>query len=180
MTKKTGKKKTVASKPKDPFMAEDGLYAALARAQTEMNDLDADGTNPHFGSKYTTLGKILGSIRPILGKHGLAITMELMPYYDNISVVEEFPDGGKKTTSKREVNGHTLCCAITYGKTEQQVESDMYIPKVPSIQQFGSFMTYVRRYLVQSLCAVHTDMDDDGEAVERGSGAVRDKLTKVR
>ena len=50
------------------------LAAALAKAQGEMENAGKNSVNPHFKSKYADLAEILNTVRPVLSKHGLAVT----------------------------------------------------------------------------------------------------------
>ncbi len=50
------------------------IFAAIVKAQAEMPTAPKDGNNPHFRSKYATLQSIAETAKPVLKKHGLAIT----------------------------------------------------------------------------------------------------------
>ena len=50
------------------------LAAALCKAQAQMEGAKKDATNPHFKNRYATLAHILATVRPVLVKHGLALT----------------------------------------------------------------------------------------------------------
>lgn len=183
--KKTKKKAPAAAKPQPG-----NIYTALAAAQVDLKEIDADGVNDHFGNRYTTLGGLLGGVRPVLAKHGICISMECDPVWETVETTTQV---GDETTTRvvRDMLGHHVHCALYYGMNEQGVlgandiiRSTLFIPKGGNIQQFGSALTYCRRYLVQSIVAVHTDLDDDGNEASkmveqpRGVNQVRDHLRK--
>ena len=190
--KKAPKKR--ATKPKEEAVSPIqywNIYTALAAAQTDLKEIDADGVNDHFGNRYTTLGALLGAVRPVLSKHGIAISMTTEPVWESVETVTQ---AGDETTRKstREMVGHDIHCVLYYGSTcnlpgDERIVSTLYIPRGGNIQQFGSALTYCRRYLVQSIVAVHTDTDDDGEAAAKmaettrqpkGVNQVRDHLQR--
>lgn len=49
------------------------IAEALARAQGEIKPAAFDATNPHFKSKYATLGAIVESCKDALSKNGIAV-----------------------------------------------------------------------------------------------------------
>ena len=50
------------------------IAEALAAAQAELTDPAKDSINPHFKSKYADLATILKTVRPVLSRHGIAVT----------------------------------------------------------------------------------------------------------
>ena len=48
------------------------LAEALVAFQAEAPTLPKDSTNPHFKSKFTSLGTIVERVTPLLVKHGLS------------------------------------------------------------------------------------------------------------
>ncbi len=49
------------------------LYAALAKAQSEMKNAPLNRVNPHFKSKYADLAAIRDAVIPALTKNGIAV-----------------------------------------------------------------------------------------------------------
>jgi len=47
------------------------LGQALLNAQGMLRGISKDGTNPHFKSKYATLGNVTETIRPVLQEFGV-------------------------------------------------------------------------------------------------------------
>jgi len=52
----------------------DKIIPAFIAFQADMPSVPKDGNNPHFKSKYATLGAITEATRPHLAKHGLGYT----------------------------------------------------------------------------------------------------------
>lgn len=148
------------------------VHEAFANAQAEMQDISPDGTNPHFQSAYATLGGILSEIRPILAKHGLSISQPSEAKFMEVKY-EEMKDSATHVRYVEELQGHYLRTVITYKDGTTLPVAEMFIPRGGGIQQFGSALTYCRRYMLQSICGVGTDLDDDGNVAQEASKAVR-------
>lgn len=121
------------------------LFAALAKAQLEMEVAKTDNANPFFKSKYADLTSVVKASRPYLAKNGIAIIQRVLP-----------ADGSHGFLFTR------LCHA-----TGQWIESCMEInPPKHDIQSVGSYITYLRRYCYAAIAGVvSAEEDDDGEAV---------------
>ncbi len=119
------------------------LFAALAKAQAEMNTAGLSNTNPFFKSRYADLAEIVKASRPALTKYGLSVIQQIMPNDDGQSIL------------------HT----ILSHSSGQWIETRMRItPPKPDVQTLGSYITYIRRYSYAALVGVVVcDEDDDGE-----------------
>jgi hypothetical protein len=119
------------------------LFAALAKAQSEMQIASLDSENPYFKSKYADLASIVKASRPSLTKNGLSVIQQIMPNEDGQNIL------------------HTILCH----SSGQWIESRMRIlPTKPDVQSLISYVTYIRRASYASLIGVVTgDEDDDGE-----------------
>lgn len=118
------------------------LYAALAKAQAEMDIASKNKTNPFFKSKYADLASVIQSSRPALTKNELAVYQAL------------------QTNDKSETFLHTV---LTHS-SGQCIESSMKInPPKADIQSICSYNTYVRRICYAGIVGVVTGDDDDGE-----------------
>ena len=118
------------------------LAEALAAAQLEITDPAKDAVNPHFRSRYADLATVLKTVRPVLAKHGIALT---------------------QTTQVDEQSRLLLVTRLHWGNEElcgyypiQPVKADP--------QGYGSALTYARRYTIQAIVGVAADDDDDGNA----------------
>lgn len=118
------------------------LAEALVAAQAEMPAVDRDGTNPHFGSTFVTLGNLLNNVRPVLNKHGVGVI--------------QYPS--------RDENGPTLVTILMHKSGERlESEAPLLLPKQDPQGQ-GSAITYMRRYALASTLGISDQEDDDGNA----------------
>lgn len=122
------------------------LSAALAKAQGEMENAGKNSVNPHFKSKYADLAEILNTVRPVLSKHGLAVT-QFPAFEGNMASVETI-----LTHSSGEwMSG--ICSAPVQKADPQGV---------------GSALTYLRRYSLAAVCGLAQE-DDDANASSKTS-----------
>lgn len=119
------------------------LYAALAKAQGEIELASADSSNPFFKSKYANLAAIVKVSRDPLSKNGLSIIQRVQSNQNNQMFLFS-----------------RLCHA-----SGQWIEAKMPInPPKSDIQSIGSYITYLRRYNLASLVGITVgEEDDDGE-----------------
>lgn len=118
------------------------IAEALAAAQAELTDPVKDSINPHFKSRYADLASILKAVRPVLARHGIAVT---------------------QTTGITDGGGVILITALMW-RGESIVGRYPVNPVKADPQGFGSAMTYARRYALQAIVGVAADDDDDGNA----------------
>lgn len=117
------------------------LAEALLAAQTEMPSVDRDQENPHFKSKFVSLGNLLTTVRPVLNKHGLALLQ-----------APEVAEEGRfvlRTTIIHSQSGEKLTFAAPLNPTKNDPQGQ------------GSAITYMRRYSLAAALAI-ADQDDDG------------------
>ena len=120
--------------------------AALLAAQKEMPAVQPDSVNPHFKSKFVSLGHLIAKVRPVLNKHGLAFT--------------QYP-------ARAEDGKPTLVTILMHESGEQmRTEAELLLPKQDPQGQ-GSAITYMRRYALASALGISDQEDDDGN----GAGA---------
>lgn len=129
----------------------DQLGAALAAAQGAMKHADKDSKNPHFSSRYADLASVIDACRAPLAANGLSV-VQLPAITDR---------------------GHVLRTRLLHA-SGQWIESEIPVLTTRSgPQEYGSALTYARRYALAAMVGVAPD-DDDGEAAEgRGSDARR-------
>ena len=124
-----------------------GLYAALAKAQTEMGKAFKYSNNPHFKSKYADLGSVMDACLPALNKNGIAV---LQPTHD---------EDGKmyvKTVLVHGESGEIAECRVPL------------IVAKNDMQGYGSAVTYARRYGLMSMAGIAPE-DDDGNAAAKAA-----------
>lgn len=117
------------------------LAEALAAAQLEIADPAKDAVNPHFRSRYADLATVLKTVRPVLAKHGIALT---------------------QTTQI--LDGSLVLVTRLHWRDEELAGYYPINPTKADPQGYGSAMTYARRYALQAMVGVAADDDDDGNA----------------
>ena len=118
------------------------LATALSKFQSEVETVKQTSENPYFKSKYASLADIVRTVRPVMGKYGLAITQILEPTTDQATV----------TTMLMHQSGQFISSVLSL------------TPKDSSPQGMGSAITYARRYSYSAILGIATDEDDDGNA----------------
>lgn len=127
----------------DTPLDKDALLAkALVNAQAELSNPSFDAVNPFLKNKYATLRAHLDAVRPVLNKHGLAVSQGIVGQGNAVGVVTRLihKDGGVLTD----------CIMSTIEK--------------PTGQAIGALTTYLRRYGLAAICGVVGEEDDDGNA----------------
>lgn len=120
------------------------LFAALAKAQSEMQTAGLRSENPYFKSKYADLAEIVRVSRPALTKNGLSVIQQILPNEDGQNIL------------------HTI---LTHS-SGQWIESRMRIlPSKPDVQSLASYITYLRRYSYAALCGIVASHEDDDAEV---------------
>lgn len=120
-----------------------------------MPTANKDGNNPHFKSKYATLQSVVETCKPVLKKHGLAITQTFEPSCDGISII---------TTLVHE--------------SGQYISGSLFLkPAKNDPQGYGSAITYGRRYAWAAILGMVADEDDDGN--EASAPAEKQWLNKT-
>jgi hypothetical protein len=136
------------------------LYAAMAKARSEMKAPKLDGTNPHFAKggvgkgKYVTLSGLIEAVMPALVSNGIHIW-------------------------QAPVDDHLLTL-VTHSSGES-VEYRTKLPAAKHIQDYGAILTYMRRYVLSSVLSIAGDIDDDAEeAMGRGEKQAQKKAPMPR
>lgn len=117
------------------------LCKAMAEAFPEIRTAAFDKTNPHYKSKYATLGSVIEAIKPALASRGLWFLQN----------IHSLPGFASVETIIVHASGESMSCGITsipVGKNDAQ--------------GYGSALTYAKRYSLSSAFSVVADEDDDG------------------
>lgn len=123
------------------------LIEALLRAQNEIDHAVKDGST-HFGG-YPTLEAVINTVKPCLNKHGI--------YFQQ-----------KTVASERGVIVET----IFHGHGAELSAGQLMVPATKNnAQQFGSALTYARRYALATACGIGA-RDDDGQESTNASNNV--------
>jgi hypothetical protein len=119
------------------------LFAALAKAQAEMQTAELSAENPYFKNRYADLAAIVKASRPALTNNGLSIVQQLLT----------------------DAEGNNTLHTLLGHNSGQWIESRIRIvPPKNDVQSMGSYITYLRRYSIAALCGiVASDEDDDGQ-----------------
>lgn len=115
------------------------LFAALAKAQAEVENATKGSTNPHFKSKYADLAEVLNTVRPTFSKHGLSLLQSTAFEGSLVSVT---------TVVAHESGGLVSSVAAC-------------VPAKSDAQGIGAATTYLRRYGLAAMTGVAQE-DDDG------------------
>lgn len=124
------------------------LAAALVAAQDEMPAVEKDATNPHFGSSFTSLGKLIATVRPVLNRNGIAVI---------------------QLPSRDEQGKPTLVTRLVHTSGESMEETMPLILSKQDAQALGSSLTYAKRYALAAALAIADQEDDDGNAATSGA-----------
>lgn len=118
------------------------LAAALAKAQSEIENAHKTSNNPHFKSRYADLAEVINTVRPVFTSHGLAVTQ--MPSFDaGIASVE---------TMLMHSSGEWISSVSSAPVTKQDA------------QGVGSAITYLRRYSLAAVAGVAQEDEDANPA----------------
>ena len=118
------------------------VSAALVAAQGELKNPPKDKTagTGSYSYKYADLATILDLVRPVLAKHGLAITQD-------VSMVD-----GRLLIHTRLI--HSSGESLDYGPLAGSVGAKW--------QDTGGSITYARRYALQAVLGLASEEDQDG------------------
>ena len=120
------------------------LAEALAAVQGEVENATKNSQNPHLKNRYADLAEILNTVRPVLSRHGLAVSQH--PSY---------------------TDGHVHVETIMLHKSGEWMSSTISTPVQKSDPQgVGSACTYARRYSLAAIVGLSQE-DDDGHAASK-------------
>ena len=119
-----------------------GLYASMLAVQQAAPAIDKSAKNPFFKSKYADLPTVWAAIREIMGDNNLLV-------YHYMTV---------------EGDDDAITTRIVHTETKDYVESKSRILlQKANAQDYGSYITYMRRYALTAMLGLVTDEDDDGD-----------------
>jgi ERF superfamily len=118
------------------------LAEALLAAQIAMPAVEPDATNPHFKSKFVSLGHLLSKVKPVLNRHGIVLVQ-----------APAVGEGGV----------FVLRTVFMHAPSGESMEFDAPLkPTKDDPQGQGSAITYMRRYAAGAALAIADQEDDDG------------------
>ncbi len=135
------------------------LFAALAKAQGQMQDAEKSSTNPHFRTKYADLAAVHRAVRKPLSDNGIAF-VQLLRTGDGYIEVETI-----------------------LAHTSGQFVSEVFSFPVPQFtpQGIGSAASYARRYALMGmtgLAAAEAGEEDDDAETAGSSAPVREQKSQ--
>jgi hypothetical protein len=133
------------------------LMAALARAQSRMQNPGFDRTNPHYHNRYPSLAEVRNTVLPPLTAEGIAVTqLPTTPQEGMVGV----------TTGLWHTSGQYLCSTLAMPVPAKVVKGER---QLLDPQDYGSALSYCRRYALLAVCGVAGDEDDDAERLRQGA-----------
>lgn len=127
------------------------LSEALCKAQKRIKTAIKNCENPYFHSKYADYGEILNCVKPALNEEGITI---LQPIDNDVVETVLLHESGEFISSTTKIYN---------------------ISNKP--QDYGSAITYARRYALSAILSVDSDDDDDGNRAN-GNGQPTNQPTK--
>lgn len=130
--------------------AEQAFNAAMAQMQCDIPTVFEGAVNLHTGNAYATLDDITRTLKPIMQRHGFAITFKVENADEEICVTGILMHCG----GHREQTTMRLPLDIGKGRND--------------VQAVGSSTTYGKRYVMCALLNVTTGetRDDDGQSAD--------------
>ncbi len=126
--------------------------AAFSKASAEFPDIPLNGENKHQKTKYALLKDILSGVRPVLSKHGLALSFSTSVDPDFVTVTAELSHEG----------GHSKRNSIPLPRDTGAGRN--------AVQAVGSSQTYGQRYTAQAILGL--SLGDDTEDDGRSTGSI--------
>lgn len=125
------------------------IAEALCNVQAAIEPAVFNSVNPHFKSKYANLNSVYNACRHLLVDNGLSIVQ-----FPATSPVEHGPSVALTTRLMHE--------------SGEWMEDTMVVPLgKATAQQYGSALTYARRYALSAIIGIVSDEDDDASGAER-------------
>jgi hypothetical protein len=123
------------------------IATALAKAQGELRNPVKVAENSHFRNRYADLASGLDAIKPVLSRHGLALSQMT------------FIEGDMMLLDTR----------LMHAGSGQWLRSTYPVGRIPmKHQEAGSAITYARRYAGFAICGIAgADDDDDGNEAQK-------------
>jgi len=148
-----------SKKKDDPYQSEQisELVAALSKAQGAYPSIGADRENPYFKSNYADLDMILKAIRPCLRDNNLSFAQD----------------------TRFTEDGSTVLHSRLYHSSGQWIETRARILPVKNTpQEYGSCLTYNKRYSAMALLGVTIAKDPTDDDAEVAMVHARDIVAK--
>ena len=145
----------------DANEARKAFFEAVANFKSEAPRVKKDKFNSFFKSNYTSLGNLLDTYNPVLGKHGLSISFPPVPQQEPKTLTVE----GRLSHRLGHAESITMSAPVDQAAVGKQSGERSRNP----IQDIRSTFTYLRSMICEALLGVagtEGTVDDDGN----GSG----------
>lgn len=132
------------------------LSESLCKAQKKFKTAIKNKNNPYFKSKYADYTEVLSCVKEPLNSEGITILQPIVKGAEGKDYIETIllHESGEYISSLTEI--HSI---PTYVKDKDNYQIlAMYIKP----QDYGSAITYTRRYALSSMLSLDSDEDDDG------------------
>lgn len=141
------------------------LTEAMAKVQSEIENVEKNQTNPFFKSKYADLGAMLDSCRPILSKNGLSIVQLPCHKKGTLKYTKTVKAQGEYSVVKEYVPQIGVKTIVTH-ESGQWLSEEVFIPLEGErgrslAQSAGAVITFLRRY-AYAACVGVAQVDEDG------------------
>lgn len=137
------------------------LAAALCNVQASIEPARFNAVNPYFKSKYADLGAVYEACRHLMADNGLSLVQ-----FPSVPPVESGP-----------------AVALTSRLMHQSgewMEDTLIIPlSKATAQDYGSGLTYARRYALSAIIGIVSDEDDDANQVQPERKPAKPKVQPV-
>ena len=135
------------------------IAPALVKFQGEITNPQKNKTvnTGKYGYSYADLGSILDHVRPALAKHGLAVVQRIVTEPESVTL----------ETDLIHESGQIISCSHP-------------LPRGCAAQEFGSFLTYARRYSLGAILGLAAEDDDDGQAASKAGKLPSGKEDAIR
>lgn len=132
------------------------LSEALCKAQKKFKTAIKNKNNPYFKSKYADYTEVLSCVKEPLNSEGITILQPIVKGAEGKDYIETIllHESGEYISSLTEI--HSI---PTYVKDKDNYQ---ILSKYIKPQDYGSAITYTRRYALSSMLSIDSDEDDDG------------------
>ena len=131
-----------------PLPSTGKIVAALSKARPRFEDVKKNRENSHLKSRYANLAAVISATAPALAENGVVVVQSPEPQGAGWCLV----------TTLRHESGEFLTSALPL------------VVSPADAQKFGSALTYMRRYALQSMLNISAEEDDDdGHQASQGT-----------
>ena len=138
------------------------LATALVKVQPNIPRVPFDSVNPHFKSKYASLGANIETCKGPLAKEGISLIQNITS-----EVIHLSPEVLRERVDLAPVLIMVGVESILMHESGEWISGEVSIPlgngRTP-VQEAGSIISYLRRYSLTALLNMYGDEDNDGNA----------------